>query len=467
MLLKSINHPLRPIIEKILKRAKPENKRPELELLLTNILLYIKRVELNELTPEEKRFPGVPHFHFLALAPSTQLASVFYDQIRIIHDYDIQSASRIQEILIHRRGGFWPQVYSSTQVKVLDLLSNNPTLNASQLSHLTGRSRPTITKILNQLRNSFGLRQGYTSNTSKFKLARFSVVFRTKSFEASQALEKWVLAKKPPFIGNLIFDLYYRNGFIVFLVPLQQRALRLFYQRADWLKRKFFQRVQVHRIFDLLWKARFDDYDVENGRWRIPEILNNYPHSFFIESSASDEVNFQRCISMKAPIRFSRIDYLLANSDVVGGPTIREKCEFLRRFNYNLSTNVVWSRLKCLKEVGAVVPYVVFAGAGLEDFICLCLYCDEEIQGFIKSLAMFLPFSYVYITDKGVSLFFKRPLGWSAIVNRIIKETPTLSGVDDFMVVHQESQSGISLGYEIFSRWNEKRQYWQFNDEEI
>jgi hypothetical protein len=465
--LKSISHPLRPIIERILKRAKPENKRPELEQLLTNILLYIKRVESNDLTPEEKRFPGVPHFHFLALAPSTQLASTFYDQIHIIHDYKIQSASRIQEILIHRRGGSWPQVYSSTQVRILDLLSNNPTLNTSQLSHLTGKSRPTITKILNQIRNHFGLRQGYTSNTSKFKLARFSVVFRTKSFEASQALEQWVLAKKPPFIGSLVFGLYYRNGFIVFLVPSQQRAIRLLYQRADWLTRNFFQRVQIHRTFDLLWKARFDDYDVENGRWRTPETLENYPHSLFSKSIPSEEVNFQRCIRMEAPIRFSRIDYLLANSDVLGGPTIQGKREFLRRFNYDLSANAVWSHFKRLKEESAIVPYVVYAGAGLEDFICLSLHCDSKIQDFIKSLAMLLPFSYVYVTDKGVALFFKRPLGWSAIVNRIIKETPKLPGVDDFMVVHQESQSGISLGYEIYSRWNEKRQYWEFIDEDI
>jgi hypothetical protein len=449
-----------------LKRAKPENKRPELERLLTNVLLYIKRVELNDLTPEEKRYPGVPRFHFLALAPSTQLASTFFDQIRIIHDYKIRSASRIQEILIHRRGGSWPQVYSDNQVKVLGIISDNPTLNASQLSHLTGKSRPTITKILNQLRNSFGFRQGYTPNTSKFKLARCSVVFRTKSFEASQALEKWVLTNKTPFIGSLVFDLFYRNGFLVFLIPLQQRAIRLFYQRAEWFTRNFFQRVQIHRTFDLLWKAGFDDYDVESGRWRIPETLENYPHSLFNESISS-EVHFQRCIRMEDPLRFSRVDYLLANSDVVGGPTIQEKREFLRRFDYSLSTNAVWAHFKRLKESGAVVPYVVFAGAGLEDFICLSLYCESKIQSFIKSLAMLLPFSYVYTTDKGVALFFKRPLGWSTIVNRIIKETPKLSGVDDFMVVHQESQSGISLGYEIFSRWNEKRQYWEFSDEEI
>jgi hypothetical protein len=216
----------------------------------------------------------------------------------------------------------------------------------------------------------------------------------------------------------------------------------------------------------LLWKAGFDDYDVESGRWRIPEPLENYPHSLFNES-ISLEVHFQRCIRMEDPLRFSRVDYLLANSDVVGGPTIQEKREFLKRFDYSLSTNAVWTHFKRLKENGAVVPYVVFAGAGLEDFICLSLCCESKIQSFIKSLAMLLPFSYIYTTDKGVALFFKRPLGWGTIVNRIIKETPKLSGVDDFMVVHQESQSGISLGYEIFSRWNEKRQYWEFKDEEI
>ena len=365
------------------------------------------------------------------------------------------------------RGGSWPQVYTTNQIKVLELLSNSPTLNASQLSHLAGKSRPTITKILNQLRNNFGFRQGYTTNTGKFKLARFSIVFRTKSFEASQALEQWVLTEKPPFIGSLVFDLYYRNGFLVFLLPSQQRAIRLFYQRVDWLTHNFFQHIQIHRTVELLWKARFDDYDVENGRWRIPETLRNYPHSLFNESIPSEDVSFQRCIRMEAPIRFSRIDYLLANSDVLGGPTIQEKREFLRRHDYNLSTNAVWSHLKRLKENRAVVPFVIFAGAGLEDFICLCLSCDSKIQSFIKSLAMFLPFSYIYITDRGVALFFKRPLGWSAIVNRIIKETSKLPGVDNYMVVHQESQSGISLGYEIFNRWNEKRQYWEFNDEEI
>lgn len=464
-MLEKLSHPLTPLIESILDRTTPVKAKPRLTRLLTNILLYIKRVETGKLTPEERQYPPSPIFHFLANAPSTRYAAILSDEIRIIHDYDIRSASRIEELLSYSGIRTEIPVYTQEQVAVLRLLSQRPMLTTTELSQNLRMSRPTMTKILDKLRTDYALRRQYQENLSKFKITKISVVFRTRSHEHSRMLEEWLHSLDPLFLASFVFDIHYREGYIVYAIPNQQRAFRLFERRVHWLREQFFEQVQVHRIKKLLWNTQMDLYDVSNGLWRIPQ--SHYQDIKKIETPNSDQSSFCRQMTMTPPIRFSQLDFLIAISDIEGGNTLREKQQFLAQFGYSLSLNTIWKRFQHFRKERIVVPYLAFVQASVGEFVNLCLKCNKKVQELIQNLALQYPSAYVYLTDQGAVLFFYRPIGWNAVVDRMIRELPQLNGVQDCFVFFQDRSFGTHLNTKIVSRWNEKRQYWEFSDEEI
>ena len=77
-----IAHSLKPIIDDILARAIPEDERGNLKSLLYSIVLYIKRVETGNLTPQERAFPSHKNMRFLEIAISKELADALRDRIR-------------------------------------------------------------------------------------------------------------------------------------------------------------------------------------------------------------------------------------------------------------------------------------------------------------------------------------------------------------------------------------------------
>lgn len=114
-----------------------------------------------------------------------------------------------------------------------------------------------------------------------------------------------------------------------------------------------------------------------------------------------------------------------------------------------------------------MVPYAYFSGGGFEEFIDFNLICTKEIQRLLLILANRLPFSYTYITDQGLLICLKRPSGWEDVITHMTREIPNLQGVHDFMVIHQERNIGSAFALETYCRWNEKRQFWEFSDDDI
>ena len=461
------HHPLRPIINDILEHATPENERPTLERLLINIVLYIKGVETGKLTPEERKFPAHRNFHFLSVTPSTYFVESLYQRLRIIKNYNIHSVDDIQEILLYGFTRVSQKSLTNNQVAILRLLSENPLLRTQQLSQQLGFSRPTVNKLLHQLRNDFGLRLGHLSDLSKLKLTTFSLVFHTKSYNDSRNFEKWVRSTNSPFLKSLVFDVSYRYGYLVYAVPSQQRAFEAFTQRVAWLNQKFLDRIQLHRCLELRINMRYDDYSTKLGRWLIPTELAHHSIEALFENPSFDVSKSQLEIKFGLPVPFTRVDFLISMAEAHGAHKLKEKCQFLQKFGFNLSTSTVWSHFTRLKKLGVLIPYTYFSGAGFEEFICLSVICDNNTQVQLLALANHFPFTNCYLTDQGIAIFLKRPGGWQDVINRLIRDIAHLKGVSDFLVVYQERNIGTGLDIELFRHWNEKRQFWEFTNQNI
>ena len=461
--------PLGDITREIVRRAEPQEERMDLERLLVSILLYIKRVRGGGLTAEERGYPAHRSFDFLALPPSNYLVEALERRLGIIRDYNIRSIPRIEEILLYGLKRETQAPLTPNQVEVLKQLCEEPRLTTAELVQRLGLSRYTIKKVLRQLRDDFGLRTGYVINFGKLKLSTHSLVFRTKSLEASRDLESWVRRSNLPFLKTLVFDANHRDGHMAFTIPSQQRALQAFERRAEWIRRTFMEQVQLHHCLGILCNTRFDDYDARLGRWRIPEeLIQAGLHKYLtIHRNDPKYTHFQVEATFGRPVSFTQVDFIIAYAQFKGAWSLAEKHELLKDLGFTLSPKTVWSRLQRLHKMGVVIPYTYFSGGLFQEFVCLSFLCNSKAREQLRVLSSRLPFTITYITDQGIVIFLKCPQGWGDFLTRLTREATQLPGVSDLMVVRQDRNVGSSLGIDLFSRWNEKRQFWEFKDQEI
>jgi hypothetical protein len=128
---------------------------------------------------------------------------------------------------------------------------------------------------------------------------------------------------------------------------------------------------------------------------------------------------------------------------------------------------MIWSRLKRLKEEKIVTPMMYFSGGGFEEFILISILCEPPSRRRLQVMASWFPAAFTYPSEQGISIFFKHPIGWRDAIVTFTQDIQRLYEIHDLIVVHQERNIGSNLNPEFYRRWNESRQYWEFNDEEI
>ncbi|MFX1509299.1 MAG: hypothetical protein ACFFBR_03240 [Promethearchaeota archaeon] len=462
-----IDHPLIQLVNQIVARTRPVDEQARIKQRLFDIVLYIKRVEGHELTREEKDFITHHKLGMWDFAPSKELAEGLRDRIRIIDEYQIESAFRIHEMLEYGFEITSSRTLTTSQVSILQELVKDPMMNVSQLSRRLGNSRNFITKSLREMEEHFALRRTYVANRGKLKFTLFSLFFRTKSFNESKALESWVHKSTPLFHTTLVFDVTFRNGILGFAIPSQQRAHRLFERRVRRLEQQYFERTHLHKGLEQYWNIRFDNYDSNTGQWLIPfEFENLYE---FQASNQTKSVALTYCsyADLREAAYFDHIDLLLTRAKINVKNTIADIQSYLSQYHYNLSHNAISQRLARLREEEVIFPHLYFSGAGIEEFIALSIICNSKTQKELQLLASYFPLSFTYITQQGITIFVKRPTGWREFFTKFIHDLPSVFDIQELMVVYQERNYGSGLRDPVYNRWNEKRQYWEFRETEI
>lgn len=462
-----IDHPLRKIADRIVSRVKSKAAQNDTRRLLYSAILFIKRVETNDLAQKEKTYNSHPKLQFLKLAISTEIADSLRDRIRILEEYRIRSVSRIQEMLLYGLERTSHRTLTMDEISILSILAEEPMISISRLATRVKKSRYVTTNTIKRLESDIGLRRLYSENRGKLKLTTFSLVFHTLSFEASQKFESWIQQKQPPFLTALVFDVSYRYGFITYAIPTQQRALRLFEDRVRYFERAYMDQVHLHQVLEMYWNIRFDLYDLKGGQWRIPSELENLSGIPKPEESKFPTISYCVYADLQSPVSFSRSDFLLANMAIGPQHTLADLQEFLASHGWHLSKNAIWVHLNRLKKEAVISPMLYFSGAGFEEFICLSIYCKPYVKKQLQLLGSLFPAAFTYVTKQGVTIFLKRPTGWRGFIHKLIRDMPEIFEIEDLLVIHQERNLGSGLQSNLFERWNEKRQYWEFSDEEI
>ncbi len=449
------------LIEKIITRSEPVEDQENLRCFLTNVLLFLKRVDGIDLTEEEKLYPSHSQFSHLTFRKGRSTADGLKYRLNIIDRYQITNTQRIINIIASTAVSTPKGQLTPRQIHLIEELHKNPELTQYELAQRLSTTSRIVRNELTQLRQAFSFAVIYNLDFGKFRLALFEIDFRTRSLDASEEMERHFRRTPPLFLRRINFDHNYRDGFFHFSVPDQPSGLQMLEQRMKWLKSNFLEKSTYFRMRSFRIDISFENYNVLTGNW----ILNDDTYSIdllrFISNHDREHLPPRKQF-FSEPIHFDRIDYILASTPYVFGEKqhteIRQKV--LEQHGYSISRKTIWNRQKKLIEAGVFYPSVWYDTPELEELVKFCIECSPKALEPIYRLISILPYTYSVETDVGVTFSFHRPSRCSSITGLLVQTFEQIDGVSNVTIFRYEPSFSPQLFTQTADRWDESRQRW-------
>ncbi|MFX0168176.1 MAG: MarR family transcriptional regulator [Candidatus Hodarchaeota archaeon] len=452
---------LEKLIQLIQQRAEPKEDKDDLARFLTNVFLFIKRVEGFELSVNEKQVPAHSQFAHYTLTKGPDTAAGLKHRLKIIDRYRITEVQRIINIIASTAVSVPTAQLTPRQIRIILELHENPLVTQNQLAQKLSTTSQTIKRELDILQRSFSLAVIYHSDFHKFKLALIETDFRTKSLDASERLEQFFRRTPPLFMRRIGFDHDFRSGYVTYMIPDQPRGFKLFEQRLRWLNDEFLEDYFSYRVTAFYSTISFDGYDPITGKWVLGSdtIVNAMLQHV---SRYSQEFTPSRTLILSEPIRFDQIDYIIAQTPYSFGQSkrleIREKV--LEKHGFKLAKKSIRNRERRLEEAGIFYPTLWFDIPDFEESVQLTIECTPEATKRLKAIPAILPQANVGETSSGLNFTFQRPSYCSSITGFLVRMIGLEKGVSKVFTLRHEPTFSPQMLTETVIRWDESRQRW-------
>jgi hypothetical protein len=458
----SLEHPIdSDFIESIITRSEPVDDQSDLRCFLTNVLLFIKRVDGVELDDEEKDYPSHSQFSHLTFRKGTSTAEGLKYRLRTIRRYQITNTQRIINIIASTAVSTPKESLTSRQIRIIEELHKNPILAQYELAKRLSTTSQVIRKELRHLRQQFSLATIYNLDYSKFRLALFEIDFRTISLDASEKLEMYYRRTPPLFLRRINFDHNYRDGFFHYLIPDQPAGHRMFAERLKWLDSNFFETSSTFRILSFRVDISFENYNISTGTWMLNSDTYSIELLEFLSSHDRSRLPPREKL-FGEPIQFDKTDYTIASTPHIFGEKQHiEVCQkILEQHGFSLSKKTIWNRLKRLHEIEALYPSVWYDSPDLEELVKFSIDCTPEAVQPIYRLISILPYTYSVGTEVGLTFTFHRPSRCASITGLLVEAFDRIDGVSNIKVFRYEPTFSPQLFTKTVDRWDESRQRW-------
>jgi hypothetical protein len=452
---------LKQLVNTILRRAHPIEDKKDLELFLTNVLLFVQRVEGLPLSEREKQYPPHSQFFHTTLSRGRQTAQGLKKRLMIINRYKIKDAQRIISIVASTALATPKTRLTQRQIKIILELYQEPLLRQYELANKLSTTPQIVKQELEELRRHFSLAVIHDIDYQKFKLALVEIQFRTKSIDASEGLEQFYRRTPPLFLHQIRFDHDYRIGFITYMIPDQPRGYRFLEDRIKWLKDEFLEEYIKFRLKGEAVSVSFDGYDSSNGVWMLGTdtiaemMLQHAQHR-------TQSLTQPRGFFYSEPMPFDQIDYILAQTPYIFGrkKRIEVRQRVLERHGYTLSKTGIWNREQKLRKAGVYFPTIWFNIPELEELVQFSVQCSSKARERIFRIASILPYTYNIITDIGLVFVFQRPSRCSLITGLLTRLIALEEGVSEVTLLRYEPSFSPQMLTHTASRWDSSRQRW-------
>ncbi|MFX1403701.1 MAG: hypothetical protein ACFE9D_04425 [Promethearchaeota archaeon] len=448
-------------IEDIIARSEPVEDQEDLRSFLTNVCLFLKRVDGVDLTEEEKMYPSHSQFSHLTFRKDRSTAEGLKYRLQIIDRYQITNAQQIINIIASTAVSTPEGRLTPRQTHLIKELHKSPELTQYELAERLSTTPQVIRTELTQLRQSFSLAVVYNLDFGKFRLALYEIDFQTRSLDASEEMERNFRRNPPVFLRRINFDHNYRDGFLHFSIPDQPSGREMLTQRINWLNSNFLEKSTYFRMQSFRIDISFENYDIATGNWMLNSDSFSVGMLRFISNTDHEHLPPRKHVYSE-PIRFDRIDYILASTPYVFGEKQHtEICQkVLERHGYSISKKTIWNRQKKLMQAGAYYPSVWYDTPELEELVKFSIECSSKALEPIYRLISILPYTFSVETDTGLTFSFHRPSRCSSITGLLAQAFEQIDGVSDVSIFRYEPTFSPQLFTQTADRWDESRQRW-------
>jgi hypothetical protein len=452
--------------KRILARIEPQN-RNEILYLIRNVSLFIKRIQGQQLSEEEKNYPVHPHFSHTEQKGGQNTADNLLYRLRLIDTYQLKNARYITELLTETLPVHEEQPLSTRKAQILWQLNQNPTIPKYKLAKKVGTTPRTVSKDLAELERDYALRIFLSPDPHKFHLTVKIIVFKTKSIIHTKRLEKYAISHRG-FLRTFRLDQDLRQGTIIFRYPNQPEGHKMFNERVRWLHDEFFTESLTIQILGLHQFISLAMYDPTTNAYSIePEIVSQVPFDY--RKELLDALPQPRGIEYTRPFWFDQADFLLADSLYAPGPLSKSehKQHLLQTYGINYSMKTIWKKENRLQKEKAVFPMIELRIPGFDEDLFFTIDCSPKASSQIRAISAFLPYVMVLNTNSGCALRIQRPVHTSTLTAQLIRKIHRQIGVTDVRLLRYQRSFQMPLFMNIATRWNTEEQKWFIQEGDI
>ncbi len=451
---------------RILTRLEPQDRSYILSLL-HNVIIFIKRVQGQPLTEDEKNYPPHPQFSHSEQEGGQSTVQTLLYRLRLIDTYQLEQTRYISNLLTGTIPTQEAPKLSSRKAQILWQLNQDPTIPKYKLAKKVGSTPRTVSKDLAELTRDYGLRVFSSPDPHKFRLIIKVLLFHTKSIAHSKQLENFILSHNG-FLRTFRLDQDMRRGTIIYRYPNQADGHEMFNERVQELHDRFFIKSHLIQTLGLHQSISFEMYNPTTEAYSIePEIVSQVPFDF--EKAHLDTLPQPRGIDYTHPFWFDQADFLLADILFSSGPLAQPeyKQRLLQRHGIKYSMKTIWKKEHRLRKANAVFPMVELLIPGFDEDLVFIVFCNPKARLPIRAISAFLPYAMVINTDSGCILRIQRPVHTSTLTAQLIRKIHSQRGVTDVKLLRYQKRFRTPLLTSIVDRWNTKEQRWHIQEGDI
>ena len=440
-------------------------ERREINLLLDNLAVYVKRVQGIPLTQTDIDVEEHPHMSGFVAVPRQRIYNSIVRRLRVVIRFNITSYEKLRRDILYGLFPLHADSLTGREVNLLSLLYKQPEYSSSQLAKELEVSPPTVRKWIKTLGEKTGLRFTHFIDSWRFKLRHFVVCFKTSGVEFAPKLERVFEAEMSTYIKTVVLDASYQRGFASFLIPDQNRPLRLFQRQLARLEEAFFEETQIHDITTNYMSINFDSFDFETGDWLIEGDVT----TLGLINFAKDNLGIlpvPRGLPYTQTRTFDRLDYYLAEFlKADGRPQIHTLMASLSKVGIKRPRTTISTRKNKLLQEKTVLPYILFASPLLPVFLTFGIRCDPDIANLLVVAAAQMPYVFTSTSEIGCLVGVKASSQCLGAIIHLLSSLQREKGVQSIFQVQQYKNLGSRSMARLGQKWNGS--YWTWSEEEF
>jgi DNA-binding Lrp family transcriptional regulator len=458
----------------------PQVENKELQVLFALIRIYLARCDNPGLkrehimvNPQLMKRLTLTYFDPFTTPTERGLREALVSRLNSIRKYRITNSEVIRRALVTC---FYEEEHRvrRRQKAYLDVFMRNPGESFTRIAKVIGVTPQAVSMAYRFMQKSDLFKFWGYINYPAFKLRHFMVFFTAiREYRGNGEYLRKLFFDNLPFTLSLNSDVYEGSSWASFAIPNQNKELHDFRESLNGLKGEVFRDLKISEFKSISTGSNLEFFD--GKRWFFDPQLWTYG---FFEFVRENKEILRRATELRyssQPIGFDRRDFsiatILASNPLVSHSEIRKR---LTEFGCNVSRPTITRKVRRLmspplstnveEECPAIYPYGAYSGLGLSNLSLYLIECDDKVAEEMYYAVGYLPYYFLYRTEKGVLLSIRTTSEDIAKFNYMIK------GMNEIRVVAYSNRfesMGIRSLAGLHEKWDEGKQKWICADREL